>query len=478
MTNVPFINKLTNELSKRKLKSEVVANAILDIAVGNNRLDNLIANGVVAPEGLTGAEIEETLLQAHLSKDAIEKIEGLQASASEIDAVSNVIDSRLAPIHKLFREAANGVNNVVTYIVSGDSTRENSFNEMIQYYTSQFSKISVTVYSNASSGQTAQDWKNNSDQTTLQQAIDNSSGIDGGSTILEYSFGINDYKNGATKAEVKGYIQEGINLYLQAKPKGIIILAQPVKTDDATRNIILQEIYNELASENDFLLIDVYSATDGVQGNIDYYQDGTHPNRFGSRRIVNFILNYILPLEFMSIVSIDEASSASPGTTNLNSEPTKIGKYWSASDGSELTSALWRSLAPIDIEPNFTLDIAHQGDRTDVIFMDSQLNFISRVFLTNIEVGLYKIKIPVNAFQIRVNLSNEGTTYDSLSDEPSVTYRLISENYLSTKQINDGIEIRNVKNKFRNDIIVDAYGRIGAVGQTLTIDANNKMKWA
>ena len=34
---------------------------------------------------LTGAEIEETLLQAHLSKDAIEKIEGLEASASEID---------------------------------------------------------------------------------------------------------------------------------------------------------------------------------------------------------------------------------------------------------------------------------------------------------------------------------------------------------------------------------------------------------
>jgi len=34
---------------------------------------------------LTGAQIEETLLQAHLSKDAIEKIKGLEASASEID---------------------------------------------------------------------------------------------------------------------------------------------------------------------------------------------------------------------------------------------------------------------------------------------------------------------------------------------------------------------------------------------------------
>lgn len=39
---------------------------------------------------LTGTQIEETLLQAHLSKDAIEKISGLKASASEIDgAVAN-----------------------------------------------------------------------------------------------------------------------------------------------------------------------------------------------------------------------------------------------------------------------------------------------------------------------------------------------------------------------------------------------------
>lgn len=50
MTNVPFINKITNELSKRKLKSEVVANAILDIAVGNDRLDNLLTMHSTASE--------------------------------------------------------------------------------------------------------------------------------------------------------------------------------------------------------------------------------------------------------------------------------------------------------------------------------------------------------------------------------------------------------------------------------------------
>ena len=81
MTNVPFINKITNELSKRKLKSDVVANAILDIAVGNDRLDDLIANGVTQSdlESLTigGLTTEQT--------EALGKIEGLESSASEID---------------------------------------------------------------------------------------------------------------------------------------------------------------------------------------------------------------------------------------------------------------------------------------------------------------------------------------------------------------------------------------------------------
>ena len=40
---------------------------------------------------LTGAEIEETLVQAHLSKAALEKIEGLESTASRIDNVVNTL---------------------------------------------------------------------------------------------------------------------------------------------------------------------------------------------------------------------------------------------------------------------------------------------------------------------------------------------------------------------------------------------------
>lgn len=42
MTNVPFINSITNELSKRKLKSDVVANALLDISMSNEKLDEVL----------------------------------------------------------------------------------------------------------------------------------------------------------------------------------------------------------------------------------------------------------------------------------------------------------------------------------------------------------------------------------------------------------------------------------------------------
>lgn len=43
MTNVPFLNSITNEMQKRKLKSDVVANALLDISIGNDKLDDVLS---------------------------------------------------------------------------------------------------------------------------------------------------------------------------------------------------------------------------------------------------------------------------------------------------------------------------------------------------------------------------------------------------------------------------------------------------
>ena len=126
MTNVPFINKITNELSKRKLKSDVVANAILDIAVGNDRLDNLIANGVTHSDlesltigGLT-TEQTEALTAAYNNKAAIEKINGLKASAREIDnslkTVVNVSDFEGGA------KTSKAINLAINYAVENNIT--------------------------------------------------------------------------------------------------------------------------------------------------------------------------------------------------------------------------------------------------------------------------------------------------------------------------------------------------------------------
>ena len=65
---------------------------------------------------LTGAEIEETLLQAHLSKDVIAKIDGLQASASEIN--ENTLKTFDKAIKTFQKNPIDGAASVLTrYIV-------------------------------------------------------------------------------------------------------------------------------------------------------------------------------------------------------------------------------------------------------------------------------------------------------------------------------------------------------------------------
>ena len=43
---------------------------------------------------------------------------------------------------------------------------------------------------------------------------------------------------------------------------------------------------------------------------------------------------------------------------------------------------------------------------------------------------------------------------------------------------NIDLKIRNRINPYVDGMIIDAYGKKGMTGQTLTIDANSKMKWA
>jgi len=379
---------------------------------------------------LTAQQIEDSLL----------KIRAVQSSPDEIDALSG------SHTDNLFRLAKDGRNTNVQYIVTGDSTRDNSYNQMIDYYTSQLAKINVTVFNNSASGQSGQDWKNSANQTTLNQAIAATSG-QGENTILEFSHGINDYKNGATEADVKGWLQEGITGYLTAKPKATIILAVPVSTSDSARITILTRIYQELASENNLRLIDVTVATQPVLGNTRYYQDTTHPNKFGSRRIVNYIMSELLPLDVLSSVTIEEIPlTPPPSTAELATDTTLESGYWNTSSGGASTNAAWLRMATrIAVEPNFVLHILRSpsGNRYDTLFYDSSDVFIETQTGTDIGSNIREYTIPGDAWFIRLNITSDESTYVT-SDPISVKYYDSSAGlHLTVDEMNKDMPLKN-----------------------------------
>ena len=212
--------------------------------------------------------------------------------------------SSKSSLETLLLDSSTGANPNVQYIVTGDSTRDNSINKMIAYYTTQFAKINVKVIDNACSSQSCYKWINNigSFDTYLSDAISATMG-NGENTIMEFSFGLNEL----APPDIKATLKQGITLYQQAKPKAIVILAVPVTTSATSFNAQLKQIYQEISQELGLRLIDTTVATVGVHGNSAYYFDRTHPNKWGSRRIVNYITDQILPSQLYSVMTLEEA---------------------------------------------------------------------------------------------------------------------------------------------------------------------------
>jgi lysophospholipase L1-like esterase len=326
------------------------------------------------------------------------------------------------------------------YIVSGDSTRDNSYNMMIAYYTAMLAKVGVTVVDNAESGQSGQNWKNNVGAVTLAQAIAASG--DGANVVLEFSFGINDYKNGATEADVEGWLTEGLSMYRSACPYARVLLVVPVYTAATDRNVILQNIYKRLSAKFGLPMVDVLAITGAVWNNTSYYYDGTHPNQYGSARIVNYILDKVLPADLYQLCKMDIAfftGNTPPSTANM-AGAVQSG-YWNTVNGLPLVDAAWRRLPEIAVEPNFILRAKHQGNRDDFIFMDSTGAFISRIIAGAVS-GWREVTIPADARFVRINISSAGSTYDALGDVVEVRYKIPEPPALTMAQINTGLSLR------------------------------------
>lgn len=354
-------------------------------------------------------------------------------------AVSIDVRSRFAA--KYYRGVA------LTYIVSGDSTRDNTFNGMIAYYGTLLDQIGVTVVDNAASGQRGELWADNVGTVTLAQAIAATDGT-GHNTVLEFSFGINDLKDGRTQAYVKTELRTALDLYTAACPDAAVVLVEPVPTGNTTRNSELATIYSELASElglplvtTSALLGDVYDglvepATDRV-----FYNDSTHPSAYGSMRLVHGIFSLILPADLFDIVTLSSTVTA-PTPDELVYNGYVDDQFWSTSTGAASSNVAWTCLNPLSVEGATTVRILHGGNRWDAVFMDDGGAFLETIVMTAIGGESYReVIVPDDAVELRMNVSSE-IAYDPTIDTITTEYVVSAIAPPTQAEINAGAPIR------------------------------------
>ena len=348
--------------------------------------------------------------------------------------------SRFEPIRSMVSTAIDR-GETVTYVVSGDSTRNNAYNQMPDYYQTQLGKVGIVYYNNAQSGQSGRDWGKNIDQNTVAQAIANSGPL-GKNTILEFCFGINDTAIGTpADADVEGWLRYGLAQYAAACPLAKIVLCSPVYQVATAWNPRLLGIYQRMSADLGYPLINVQALTSTMYGNPSWYYDGTHPNKWGAARIVNHILDKLLPSDIRALVTMSESartSPAAPSSANL-AGAVVTGKFWNPASGADGTSANWRRLPEIAVSELFVLRWKTGGNDSYVCFMDTGGVFKATAYSAAPDAqGWRKVTIPIGAAFARINLASNGATYDALGETPDVRY----ETPPTMTQINAGQVVR------------------------------------
>jgi lysophospholipase L1-like esterase len=367
--------------------------------------------------------------------------------ASSINAANIIAEKH---VKKLLLDSSLKRNKEVVYIVSGDSTRDNRFAGTMDYYTQQFGQINVKVVKNAASGETAEQWNNNErPAASVNNAIKNTTG-NGINTIMEYSFGINDQARSASYEEQKDRYTKGIKTYLKAEPKATVILTVPVAHKNTDKSEELKRIYEEIASEMNLILVDTLVATMDIHGNPKYYFDGYHPNKWGSQRFVNYIMDQILPPELYSKVSLQEVLKKELTNTSELFKVAEAG-YYSANThnlGNEMIAKdSWRT-EEFPVEPNFGLIIKYSGNGKRIFFTDKKRENCQVKRVRRIKGKDYaEVTVPQGAYFMRMNLSLNDAVYNPKEDNISVKYNTKATNFMSLDDINKGLNIRLKTNK-------------------------------
>ncbi len=348
-----------------------------------------------------------------------------------------IITLGIAGIRERMEKSSSGINGY-NYIVTGDSTRYNGYNRMIEMYQTQLDKINMTRVNNAQSGQSATRWLANEGGATLNAALA-ATPSDGRKTIMEFSFGLNDYSLGLTEAEIKQTLHNCISNYLAQKPNAIVFLVSPVPTGNTLRNEMMERIYAQIANERGLFLINGNTSMINVLGNGDYYQDTTHPNSNGSLRLLNWILSELSPPSLYNTITMDGTWLWPEALPSPKLEQAVVSNLYNTVNGSIDVNSDGRRMEQVNVEPNFEINIRHQGNLNTVVFFDFNNQLVSS--MTYDPTTDTPIVVPPPAVYAKINIADNGATYDALSDVPTVRYISKRVAKLTMSEVNLGNNI-------------------------------------
>ncbi|MEE9336896.1 MAG: SGNH/GDSL hydrolase family protein [Methylococcaceae bacterium] len=305
-----------------------------------------------------------------------------------------IIAPEISEINNLQHLIDDAVNEVreINYIVAGDSTKEGRYEQTKQYYAEILRQLNIQYVDNSVGGLDASEWISGVDSQhgyhineTVAQAISQTPGLGdnkGENTILEFSLGINDYfrDGNLPEATFLETIKQGLDLYIAACPKTEIILVTPVHFH-ALHSAKLNNIYAALSAHYGFKLIDVEAVTKPVYHSNNFYIDYVHPSAGGARRVVNYILNEIVPDQYSSSVTLPEYIPLEGVKDSIELAPSLVSGHYDVNTGDSYKST-WQRLPQFDVIPNRELTMVSTGNRRGIIFLDANEEVIgeSEVF--------------------------------------------------------------------------------------------------
>lgn len=400
---------------------------------------------------------------------------GTSTTTDLISSVNGLIDSSVGVSGGVSEQISNVFYNAklgsgFQYVVVGDSTRDNLFNEAPYYYGVVCPQVNMSYVNQALSGIKMSEYIAGTRTVSVATTIAAITGT-GDKCLIEFSMGIND-SGLETQAALVDLIKDSINAILASKPDTSIVLCQPVRGAGQRQN--LHDAYAQVAAETGYPIIDVDDATIPVHGDPEYYTDDTHPNKYGTMRVINYIFNKMLPTGIRDLLLLPEDVKTPPPSGDL--PLTVLNGSYSTGNGTFIANAAVRSTSIIDVEPNFILEIVHSGNSRNVLFYTAAGAYISYVNLPTFSGQVFRtVTIPVNAYKVAINISTDGATWDALGETPIVRYQTAGAVFLRQRDVNKDL---NITLFVEQAGLIDKFGYTGEAGQISVSDGDGDFYWS